>query len=146
MVERRIPRVQEILLPALREALPGVLVTSWIPDVDRRSYPLVSIRKVGGTPVDMDVLDRQTIELQAIGNESLAATEDLFYDARYVIWEMVKNQTVTPAGHLHSFTDSSGAMQLESPYTDTWRIQGLIQLGVRPPTVLGGLTNGNGSE
>ena len=133
MVERRIPRVQEILLPALREALPGVLVTSWIPDVDRRSYPLVNIRKVGGIPVDMDVLDRQTIEIQAIGDESLAATEDLFYDSRYAIWEMVKNQTVTPAGHLHSFTDSSGAMQLESPYTDTWRIQGLIQLGVRPP-------------
>src|SRR5690606_21200752 len=61
MVERRIPRVQEIILPVLREALPGVLVTSWIPDVDRRSYPLVNIRKVGGIPVDMDVLDRQTI-------------------------------------------------------------------------------------
>src|SRR5690554_985983 len=85
MVERRIPRVQEIILPVLREALPGVLVTSWIPDVDRRSYPLVNIRKVGGIPVDMDVLDRQTIELQAIGNESLAATEDLYYDARYVM-------------------------------------------------------------
>src|SRR5690606_39335082 len=83
---------------------------------------------------DFHVTGVQTCALPiSIGNESLAATENLFYDARYVIWEMVKNQTVTPAGHLHSFTDSSGAMQLESPYTDTWRIQGLIQLGVRPP-------------
>src|SRR5690554_7675504 len=114
MVERRIPRVQEIILPVLREALPGVLVTSWIPDVDRRSYPLVNIRKVGGIPVDMDVLDRQTIELQAIGNESLAATEDLYYDARYVIWEMVKNQTVTPAGHLHSFRSEEHTSELQS--------------------------------
>src|SRR5690606_13720655 len=105
----------------------------WIPDVHRRSYPLVNIRNVGGIPVYMDVFDRQTIELQALGHESLAATEDLFYDPRSVIWEMVKKQPDTQAAHLHSFTDSSGAMQLESPYTDTWRIQGLIQLGVRPP-------------
>lgn len=108
-------------------------MTSWVPDVDHRSYPLVNVRRVGGTPVDMEFLDRQTIELQAFGTESLADTENLFLDARQIIWGMVRDQMVTPAGYLHSFADTSGAIQLGSPYTDTWRVQGLIQLGVRPP-------------
>src|SRR5690606_39901874 len=67
------------------------------------SHSAASVRELRSFPTRRSSdLDRQTIELQAIGNESLAATEDLYYDARYVIWEMVKNQTVTPAGHLHS--------------------------------------------
>lgn len=127
------PRIQAVLLPVLRAHLPGVTVTSWVPDPDYRTYPLLNIRRLSGLPRDVRRLDRPVIELTAYTRDGLAATEDLYLDARQVIWDMVENQTVTPAGYLHSYFETFGPTQFDSPFDDTWRIQGLIQLGLRPP-------------
>lgn len=133
MVVRRMPRVHEIIIPVLREEFPGVLISSWVPDVDKRTYPLINIRRLGGLPYDLDFLDKPVVEMTVYHKESLPAAENLYYDARQVLWDMVKRQTVTPAGHLHSFFETLGPTQFDSKFDDTWRIQGLIQLGVRPP-------------
>jgi hypothetical protein len=95
--------------------------------------PLINVRRLGGLDVDLDFLGKPTIELTAYSSDGLVGTEDLYLDARQVIWDMVQNQTVTPLGYLHSFRETMGPTQFDSPYDDTWRIQGLIQLGVRPP-------------
>lgn len=133
MVDRNMPRVQEVLLPVLREQMPNVTFTSWIPDVDHRQFPLVNIRRLGGLPVDVRRLDRPVIELTAISRDGIVATENIYLDARTVLWDMVKKQTVTPVGSICSYFETMGPTQFDSPFEDTWRVQGLIQLGIRPP-------------
>jgi hypothetical protein len=134
MVTRNIPRVQEVVIPLLRAGLdPGITVTSWIPDVDQRTYPIVNIRRLGGLPVDVDLLDRPVIEMTAYGDVGLVETENLYLDARQVLWDAWKSQTVVAGkGHIHSYFETLGPTQFDSPFDDTWRIQGLIQLGLRP--------------
>lgn len=133
MVDRAMPRIHEVVIPVLREALPGVAITSWIPQIDKRTYPLINIRRLGGLPVDVRLLDRAVIEMTAYSRDGLVATENLYLDARQVLWDMVRNQTVTPAGYLHSYRETFGPTQFDSLFDDTWRVQGLIQLGLRPP-------------
>lgn len=132
MVERRMPRVQSIILPVLREALPGVTIGSWYRDIDYRTFPILNIRRLGGVGPDPKRLDLPVIEMTAYTQESLPATENLYMDAREVLLDMVERQTVTPSGYLHSFTETMGPTPFDSPFEDTWRVQGLIQLGVRP--------------
>lgn len=133
MVGRRIPRVQEVLIPILREELSDdVNITSWVPDIDHRVYPIVNVRRLGGYSVDPTRLDRATIELTVYHSDSLEACEDLYYDARWVIYKLYEHQTLTDVGYLHSFKETMGPFQFDSPFDDTWRVQGLIMLGVRP--------------
>lgn len=133
-VTRRMPRIQAVLLPVLREALgSGVKVGSWVEGVDYRDMPLINVRRMGGIALDIDQMDRATIELTAYGNEGLVQTENLLLDARQVIWDTADRQVVTPKGYLHSFRETMGPTQFDSPYDGTWRIQCLIQLGLRPP-------------
>lgn len=134
-VIRRMPRVQAVVLPLLRARLdPSVTCTSWIPDIDHgRTWPVVNVRRLGGLPRDVDLLDRPVIELTAYSDVGLVETEELFLDARQVLWDAWKNQTVVPGvGYIHSYFETFGPTQFDSPYDDTWRIQGLIQLGLRP--------------
>lgn len=132
-VNRTMPRVQEVLLPVLREHMPNVTFTTWIPDVEQRTFPLINIRRLGGLAKDVRRLDRAVIELTAYSRKGLVETDNLYLDARTVIWDMFQNQTVTPYGHICSFYETFGPTQFDSPFDDTWRIQGLIQLGLRPP-------------
>lgn len=131
---RIMPRVQEVVLPILRAALPGVTVGSWVADVDLRTYPILNVRRLGGLATDVKRLDRAVIELTAYDQVDLPTTENLYYDAREVLWDAVDNQTVVPGvGHLSAFKEVMGPMQFDSGYDDSWRIQGLIQLSIRPP-------------
>ncbi|WP_158881990.1 hypothetical protein [Amycolatopsis anabasis] len=133
MVDRRLPRVQEVLFPVLRAQFPGVTFTSWYADVDHRTYPFVNVRRLGGLSKDAKRLDKPVIEMTVYTRYGLVAAENLYLDVREVIWDMVRNQTVTPAGYLHSFFETMGPTPFDSGIDDTWRVQGLIQLGVRPP-------------
>lgn len=136
MVDRKLPRVQSIILPVLRTELPGVDVGSWYKDVASRTFPLLNVRRLGGGVMSPRWLDRPVIELTAYTKDGLAATEDLYLDARHILWEMVEKQTVTPSGYLHSFFETMGPTPFDAPFEDAWRVQGLIQLGVRPPRSL----------
>lgn len=126
------PRVQAVVLPILRAALPGVEIGSWLPDVDYRVYPYINVRRLGGTPEDPELFDRPTIELTVYGNTDLPTTEELYQSARLAIFRAFKFQTVTPSGYLNWYRETMGPTQFDSPFDDTWRVQGLIQLGLRP--------------
>lgn len=134
MVSRSMPRIQEIVIPLLRAEFPDIMITSWVPQVSERTYPLINVRRLGGLPVDVRLLDRPVIELTVFGADGIVPTENLYLDARQVLWDAVDKQTVIPGvGYLHSYFETMGPTQFDSPFDDTWRIQGLIQLALRPP-------------
>jgi hypothetical protein len=134
VVIRRMPRVQDVVLPLLRAGLdPGPQIVSWVPNVEQRVYPVVGVRRLGGLPVDVNRLDEPVIELTVYHDGGLVAAEDLYLDCRQVLYNAVQNQTTVDAGYLHSYFETLGPTQFESPYDGSWRVQGLIQLGLRPP-------------
>jgi len=127
------PRVQEVVIPILRSTFPDAQVVSWVPHISDRRYPILNVRRMGGYPVDPTLLDRATIELTAYTNENVEATEQLLKRAQIALWEAVRTQRVVPGkGYLHSYRQTMGMTQFDSPYDDTWRVQSLIQLGLRP--------------
>lgn len=129
------PRVQSVVLPILRAALPDVTVTSWGADIDYREFPIINIRRVGGVRHGErpDLLDKSVIEMTAYTTEGLPETELLYQDALEALYEAVRKQTQTDAGYLHSIKETMGMTQFSSLFMDSWRVQGLIALGVRPP-------------
>lgn len=128
-----IPRVQEIIIPLLRAAFPTVQVVSWVPEIDDRHYPIMNVRRAGGYPVDPKLLDRGTVELTSYGNVNLEETEQLLKRTQIALWDAVRNQTVVPGvGYLHSYRQTFGPTQFDSPYDNTWRVQSLVQFGFRP--------------
>ena len=153
-VGRVMPKVEAVVRPLLVAGLPEhVTVVTWTPDVDHRTgapdvpvdsmktYPLVKIRRFGGLADQKrpDLLDRAVIELTAFSTATdshyvgYGGTEDLLLDAQYVIFQAVRAQTVIDGvGYLHSYFQTMGPIQLDSPFDDTWRWQSLIQLGLRP--------------
>jgi hypothetical protein len=129
-------RVQSIVLPLLRDHFgESVKVGSWIEDVDYRTFPMINIRRVGGSrhrkrPM---ALGLPVIEMTCYGTEGLPETELLYDEALDVLYEAVAHQTLTDAGYLHSIWETMGATQFSSLFQDSWRVQGLIKLGIRPP-------------
>ncbi|QBJ00211.1 tail terminator [Mycobacterium phage Pharaoh] len=132
-VRRRLPRIQKVVAPLLREGLPGVTVTTWVPDIDWREFPMVNVRRIGGirNPKAPLLHMSPVIEMSAYSNEGLIECEELYDEALEVLYEAVRNQTPTDAGYLQSMYETMGATQFSSLYQDSWRIQGLIRLGVR---------------
>ncbi|WP_066901055.1 hypothetical protein [Mycolicibacterium houstonense] len=142
-----IPRVQAIVLPLLRghtdtddpiSILPGLentKVGSWIEDIDYKHLPMLNVRRLGGPRYagGPKKLSFPVIELTAYGNESLPKTEQLYEDALEVLYDARRKQTLTPAGYIHSIGEPMGATQFSSLSQSSWRIQGLIRLGIRPP-------------
>jgi hypothetical protein len=129
------PRPQAVLLPLLRAALPGVHCGSWVEDVDYREFPIINIRRMGGERHDRrpNELALSVVEMTAYGNVGLVETELLYEQALEALYDAVLHQTQTPAGYLHSIKETMGATQFSSLFMDSWRIQGLIQFGIRPP-------------
>lgn len=134
----KLPRVAQVALPILREELaPATFkkIGTWNEDIDYREFPMLTLRRVGGPrhakrPTQLGL---SVIEMTAYGTEGLPETEQDYEDALEVLYEAVRRQTQTPAGYLHSIKETMGATQFSSLFQDSWRVQGLIQLGVRPP-------------
>lgn len=133
----RMPRVQAVALPILRAypSLTGVKCGSWVEDIDYRDFPMINLRRIGGTrnPEHPLLVATPVIEMTAYGVVDLPSTETLYDDALEALYEAVSLQTTTSAGYLHSIVETMGATEFPSPFQDSWRVQGLIQLGVRPP-------------
>ncbi|QFG12521.1 tail terminator [Mycobacterium phage Toaka] len=133
---QQMPRIQKIVLPLLREGLGDeVKVGSWVEDIDYRDFPMINIRRIGGirNPTAPTVHSLPVIEMTAFSSESLIHCENLYEQAIDVLFEAVRNQTATPAGRLQSMYETMGATQFSSLFQDSWRIQGLIRLGIRKP-------------
>lgn len=153
-VGRSMPKIESVVRPILVDGLPPhITVVTWTPDVDhrtgapnvpeldRKKYPIVKIRRFGGLGNQRrpDLLDRGVIELSAYSTATdshyagYGGTEDLLLDAQHLIFKAVRNQTVVDGfGYLHSWFQTMGPTQFDSPFDDTWRWQSLIQLGLRP--------------
>lgn len=132
-----LPRIQRVVLPILRAApaLAGVSMVTWVPDVDDRVYPMINIRRFGG-PRHKNrprLLGLPIIEMTAYSNVGLLETENLYEDALEALYEAKRLQTQTEFGYLHSVKETLGTTQFSSLYQDSWRVQGLISLGLRPP-------------
>ena len=129
------PRVQEVILPILREALPDdVTVTSWIPDIDYREYPVVNVRRLGGyrdrdLPMEMD---KPVIEMTAYHTDGLPETEALYAKCLEALIEAQRSQKEYGRGRLCFVKETMGKTQFSSLFQDSYRVQGLIQVGVRP--------------
>ncbi|AVP41943.1 tail terminator [Mycobacterium phage Jsquared] len=133
----RMPRVQKVVAPILRSdpRLEGVTVTTWVPDVDFREFPMINLRRIGGirNPKAPTLHTLPVLEMTAYTRDGLIETEELYETALEVLYDAVENGTQTPAGYLTSIFETMGATQFSSLYQDSWRIQGLIRLGVRRP-------------
>ncbi|UBI10050.1 hypothetical protein LA324_05425 [Corynebacterium coyleae] len=129
------PRFQEVVLPILRAGLPeDVKVGSWIEDIDYREYPMVNVRRVGGPrsksrPHD---LDNPTVELTAYHGDGLIEAEELYTQCLDLLFEAQEKQTTTEAGHLSRVEEFMGMTQFSSLFQDSWRVQGLISMTIRP--------------
>lgn len=132
------PRFQEVVLPILRGALPeSVKVGSWIEDVDKRGYPLVNVRRLGGTRSKQrpDVLDKPVIEMTVIHDEGLVECEDLYRDCLDALIKASKTQVGSDVGYIVYARETMGMTQFSSLFVDTFRVQGLIEVGLRPRNV-----------
>lgn len=129
------PRAQDVVLPILRSALPGVHVCSWIPDIDYRRYPVVGVRRMGGgrSQDSPGLMDNPLLELSVYGDVGLPETERLYMRALEALYEARARQVLTPAGHIVYVKEVMGQTQFQSHFQDTYRVQGLIQVGVRCP-------------
>lgn len=130
-------RVQRIVVPLLRDdpRLDGVTVTTWIPDIDFREFPLLNVRRIGGVrnPEAPKLHSSPIIELTAFTTDSLIGCEELYETALDVLYDAVSDQKTTDSGSLQSLKETMGATQFSSMFQDSWRVQGLIRLGVRAP-------------
>lgn len=132
----RFPRVQEVVVPILRQALPdNVTVTTWVPDIDYRKYPIVNVRRLGGprSTVHPNKLDHPVIELAVYHDKGLIEAEELYIKALDALFEARRNQTLVDKGYITSVKETMGATQFGSLFQDSYRVQGLIALGIRPP-------------
>lgn len=132
-----LPRVQKVVAPILRAdpRLAGVTVTTWVPDIDYREFPMINLRRIGGirNPKAPLLHYLPVIEMSAYSTDGLIECEELYEAALDSLYDAVRNQTQTPAGYLTYIFETMGATQFSSLYQDSWRIQGLIRLGVRAP-------------
>lgn len=133
------PRVQKIVVPILRDdpRLDGVTVTTWVPDIDFREFPILNVRRIGGirNPKAPNLHALPVIELTAYTNTNLIDCEELYETALDVLYDAVANQTQTDAGYVQSLYETMGATQFSSMFQDSWRVQGLIRLCVRRPRI-----------
>ncbi|AFQ97332.1 tail terminator [Mycobacterium phage Rebeuca] len=143
----KLARVQKVVLPLLRghddlldpisvrQGIAPAKVGSWVENIDYRDFPLVNIRRIGGPRHETrpKQLALPVIEMTCYHTEGLVECEELYEACLDVLYDAVKFQTQTPSGYLHSIKETMGATQFSSPFMDSWRVQGLIALGLRPP-------------
>jgi len=129
-------RVQEVLLPILRNALGDeVQVSSWVADIDYREYPVVNIRRLGGERAKRQPykLDRPVIEITAYSAEGLPECEELYNKALKALFDSVGRDFTGGRGYVCYVHENMGMTQFSSLFQDTWRVQGLVVVGIRVP-------------
>lgn len=130
---RRFPRMQDVVIPILREALPHAHVTSWTPDIDYREFPIVNVRRLGGYrhrgyPSKMDL---PVIEITVYHDQGLVEAEDLYVEVLNALFDAQRTNKQVDAGRLTHIRETMGMTQFPAQAMDTWRVQGLILVGVR---------------
>lgn len=130
-----IPRPQKILFPILREALPHITFYSWVNAIEDRTYPFVSVRTLGGIrhrthPFE---LSNPILEVASYSDVDLIEAENNYNDVLDALFEAQLTQKQTDHGYIHSVFETMGMTQFSSEYQASWRSQGLVKVGIRPP-------------
>lgn len=117
----------------LEQAFPDVQVTTWIPAIDDRRYPIINLRSLGGYRSFKypTLLAESVVEITCLSDVDLMQAEDLYIEALEALYDAYKNQVITPYGHLSSCKETMGLTQFSSEFQETWRAQGLVELGIR---------------
>lgn len=126
-------RVQSVVLPLLRAALPGVAAVSWVPNANYRTLPMVAVRREGGNrnPNAPALHALPVIELTAVSADGLVEAEELYEAALDALYDAQRAQTVVPGvGYLQSIAEREGPTGAPSP-PDTWAVEGSVRLGIR---------------
>jgi hypothetical protein len=136
----RIPRVAKIMIPIIRAGLAAddVKVGTWTEDIDLRHFPMINLRRVGGTgrnPKRPTQISHALVEMAIYGVDTLDDTEQLYEDALEALFDAWLHQTLTDAGYIHSIKEHIAMEVMTSPFEDSWRVQGLILVGIRPPWI-----------
>lgn len=132
----KLSRVQKIVKYILEDFVPpGIDITTWGADIDYRTFPYVNIRRLGGSrdPKRPTLLGLPVIELTAYTDTNLPDCENLYDSCLEEIYRACRYQVLTPYGYLSSVEETMGATQFSSLFQGSFRIQGLIKLGIRPP-------------
>lgn len=129
-----LPLIQDVLIDLAQDTFPDALVDSWVANVNLRTFPIINFRRIGGSRHETrpNKLSFPVVELTVYGNVGVEETHELYEDVLDMLYDAVQKQTQTAHGYLHSIKETMGATQFDSPMTDTWRVQGLIQFGLRP--------------
>ena len=127
-------RPEPPVLAVLRAALPGVTVVSVVPDVDERTYPMVEVRRAGGTRnPDLPTLhSRPGVELTAVSDLGPIEAEELYEAALDALFDAVRAQTASADGcHVQSIRETSGAAPARPEAPDTWAVEGSMSVSLR---------------
>lgn len=132
---KTVPRVQEIVIPILRDHFgDSVKVGSWLENIDFRSFPSINVRRLGGYNSSSGPrrLDFPVVELTVYHEEGLVEAEDMYLSCLDALFEAQRKQIVTDKGTIAHVQETMGMTNFPSQYQDTFRVQGLIELGIRP--------------
>lgn len=137
------PRLIPVVLDILRDYPPldGVKIGSWIETIDLRQFPMINVRNIGGPSTGRDwrypnKMDAGVIEVTAYSTDGLVECEHLYNIALEALYDAVLYQKQTDTGYLHSIRETMGMSQFSSLFMDSWRVQGLIKLGLRPKSTI----------
>lgn len=124
-----------IVKPLIEAKRPDVMVTSWIPSVSYREFPLVNLRSLGGSRNGKypHLLRIPIVEITAYSDTEYRDADELYDDVLDALYDAQLYQTMTPGGYIHSIKETMGKTSFDSPFDATWRVQGLVKLGIRPP-------------
>lgn len=121
-----------MVLPLLREALPGVQVCTWVEDAAHRAYPVVALNRQGGDGVEQGRtrLQRPRYDLTVVSDQDHVQAEELYADAVAALQDACKRQQVTPQGWLPWIT-ATGPTVSRGPWPDTYQAHGEVRVSVR---------------
>lgn len=127
----------DVLLPILRNGLPGVHVYSRVPDPVTDHMPLVVCRRTGGSSDHPEFIDVPWVNVQCWSpptesKDAARAAHDLADDVRRALWAAWSAQTTTSAGWIRRVRESSAPEEINDPDVPLFgRYQATYELWIR---------------
>lgn len=132
---RLLPYADSLLIGIVRAALPGVEVGTLVPaDLPSNPRLFVLLHRVGGAAIDLQFLDRATVDVQTYAPTRRGAA-DLADDVRTVLFTAYRIQHATPEGHIAYFREVAGPSELRTANQPDalYRFQATYTASLRPP-------------
>lgn len=76
-------------------------------------------------------MDLPVVEITVYHDQGLVAAEDLYVEVLNALFDAQRTNKQVDAGRLTHIRETMGMTQFPAQAMDTWRVQGLILVGVR---------------